>query len=81
LKIAAHAIGSEGEWGDPSGRFRDFYGVGESGAVLVRPDGHVAFRAAESADAKDATERLAESLRRILHFNRLSEAGSLASSP
>lgn len=29
---------------DPSGRFEDLYGIGRQGAVLVRPDGHVAYR-------------------------------------
>jgi len=62
LEISAHAIGADGEWADPSGRFAAMYGVGETGAVLVRPDGHVAFRATE-AGSPDALE---VALRRVL---------------
>ena len=45
---------------DASGRFEERYGIGDAGAVLVRPDGHVAFRSRSPADG------LSETLRRIL---------------
>jgi putative polyketide hydroxylase len=38
------SVGMGGDFTDPSGRFRELFGLGNSGAVLVRPDGYVAFR-------------------------------------
>jgi 2,4-dichlorophenol 6-monooxygenase len=43
---------------DPSGRFADVRGHGDSGALLVRPDGFVAFRAAsDEVDPRATLER------------------------
>ncbi len=39
------AAGSNCEWLDVSSKFKTYYGLEEGGAVLVRPDGHVAWRA------------------------------------
>ena len=36
---------------DLGGRIADVYGIGRSGAVLVRPDGHVAWRDAHATGA------------------------------
>lgn len=36
---------------DPGGGFEDAFGIGPDGAVLVRPDGYVAWRAADSTAA------------------------------
>ncbi|MFI9388072.1 FAD-dependent monooxygenase [Kutzneria sp. NPDC052558] len=44
--------------------FEALYGIQPDGAVLVRPDGHVAMR---SADATDATARLEAAMAAILH--------------
>ena len=46
--IAAHAIGG-GELGDPDGNWHEVYGVDADGAVLVRPDGYVAWRSRSGA--------------------------------
>jgi 2-polyprenyl-6-methoxyphenol hydroxylase-like FAD-dependent oxidoreductase len=54
--IAAHDIGS-GEWADA-------YGVEESGAVLVRPDGYVGWRSA--AMPVDPTPALGRAMKSIL---------------
>lgn len=45
LQGRAWTVGEGGDLTDPSGRFHELYGLGNAGAVLVRPDGHVAFRA------------------------------------
>jgi putative polyketide hydroxylase len=37
-------VGAEGNVGDPDGQWAEAYGVEKDGAVLVRPDGHVAWR-------------------------------------
>jgi putative polyketide hydroxylase len=42
---------------DPKQRFGDAYGVSPTGAILVRPDGFVAWRAVDAADASAATMR------------------------
>jgi 2-polyprenyl-6-methoxyphenol hydroxylase-like FAD-dependent oxidoreductase len=49
---------------EPSGTFASSYGIGDSGAVLVRPDGFVAWRA--SAMASDPQRAIADALRTVL---------------
>ena len=44
LSLDVYQIGSDVVT-DPSGAFADAYGIGRSGAVIVRPDGFVAWRA------------------------------------
>jgi hypothetical protein len=48
VRLDVHQIGSDAV-ADPSGAFPDAYGISPSGAVIVRPDGFVAWRA-KSAD-------------------------------
>ena len=48
LELAAYTIGVEGDFQEEDGDWAKLYGVGPKGAVLVRPDGHVAFRAPDS---------------------------------
>jgi putative polyketide hydroxylase len=42
--LADHMVGGDGDLGDPDGNWHQVYGVDADGAVLVRPDGHVAWR-------------------------------------
>ncbi len=42
--LSAHTIGGKSELGDPDGNFHEVYGIEPDGAVLVRPDGYVAWR-------------------------------------
>ncbi len=44
VRVDAHSIGARGGWIDTDGVFAPRYGIAASGAVLVRPDGHVALR-------------------------------------
>ncbi len=44
--VRCERIGAGGDWHDTDGAWSARYGVGSDGAVLVRPDGHVAWRAA-----------------------------------
>ena len=54
MDVDAFRIGRGGELGDPDGRFAEVYGTGAEGAVLVRPDGFVAWRTrGTQADARD----------------------------
>jgi hypothetical protein len=49
IAVDAFRIGAGGELADPEGRWAAAYGVTAGGAVLVRPDGFVAWRAAQAA--------------------------------
>ncbi len=62
VAIGVHRSGAD--FREPSGRLEQVYGVGPSGATLVRPDGFVAWRAREAA--ADAAETLAAALARAL---------------
>ena len=54
LVIDAHQL-DHGDLSDPDGCFADAYGLSPSGAVMVRPDGFVAWRATGAAPASKAT--------------------------
>jgi putative polyketide hydroxylase len=45
LPVHAFTVGAQGGLVDPGGSWATTYGVEQDGAVLVRPDGHVAWRA------------------------------------
>jgi 2-polyprenyl-6-methoxyphenol hydroxylase-like FAD-dependent oxidoreductase len=49
---------------DPSGRFAECYGIGADGAVLIRPDGFVAWRAPAALESQ--REALATALNQLL---------------
>lgn len=53
VELDVHAVGADGGLGDPGGALADAYGITATGAVLVRPDGFVAWRA-PSADGASA---------------------------
>ena len=52
--VALHAYRIGGELRDPTGGFASAYGLSESGAALIRPDGFVAWRAKARADDPQA---------------------------
>ncbi|WP_236576662.1 FAD-dependent oxidoreductase [Streptomyces sp. HF10] len=64
IPVRCHTVGAKGQLIDPDGAFLSTTGLTESGALLVRPDGFVAWRA-ESAP-KDASGALRAVLDRIL---------------
>ena len=51
-EVDAYRVG--GALADPEGRFAELYGTGAEGAVLVRPDGFVAWRAREAVSDPQA---------------------------
>lgn len=63
-ELVAHRIGAGGEFADPDGKWQQLYGIAADGAVLVRPDGYVAWRSRNRAD--DPVRVLADTLDRIL---------------
>jgi 2,4-dichlorophenol 6-monooxygenase len=50
LVLNAVRVGVDGDASDPDGRWRDLREVDDDGAVLVRADGHVAFRSQSRVD-------------------------------
>jgi putative polyketide hydroxylase len=47
--LIAFTVGKDSELSDPDGDWHDAYGVCPDGAVLVRPDGHAAWRSRSGA--------------------------------
>jgi 2-polyprenyl-6-methoxyphenol hydroxylase-like FAD-dependent oxidoreductase len=58
--LTVHQIGGPNGWHDPANAFVEAYGVLSTGAVLVRPDGFVAWR------AKKGDSRPKEALKKVL---------------
>ena len=58
VALDAHVVG-HGDLADPGGCFPGAYGISPSGAVLVRPDGFVGWRAVTAADAPEDALRQA----------------------
>jgi 2-polyprenyl-6-methoxyphenol hydroxylase-like FAD-dependent oxidoreductase len=56
VPLDSYVVGSD-ELRDPGGAFADGYGVSSAGAVLVRPDGFVAWRAPDGTGASEAPVR------------------------
>ncbi|MHB8590257.1 MAG: FAD-dependent monooxygenase [Candidatus Dormibacteraceae bacterium] len=64
LPLSAHTIGPDGDLVDEDGNWPELYGIKPDGAVLVRPDGHVAWRA--NHGVSDPSVELDEVLRKVL---------------
>jgi putative polyketide hydroxylase len=64
LPIGYRRIGATGELQDPKQAWGTSYGVSDGGAVLIRPDGHVAWRA--PAGVRDPVAELTDVLTRVL---------------
>jgi putative polyketide hydroxylase len=58
VALDVHVVGGPA-LADPEGCFPGAYGISPSGAVLVRPDGFVGWRAADAAGAAEETLRQA----------------------
>lgn len=61
-RYSVGTLGSNADLIDATGDWKRYYGIEESGAVLVRPDGHIAWRGRGSIDALDIHQALARSL-------------------
>jgi putative polyketide hydroxylase len=57
--LLAYTVGTDGDLGDPDDKWHDAYGVDGDGAVLVRPDGHVAWRSRSGVASPAETLRAA----------------------
>jgi len=65
VRVGAFSIGPGGDFQEEPGDWMGQYGVSPDGAVLVRPDGHAAWRS--SGGAPDRVKVLSSALRTILH--------------
>jgi 2-polyprenyl-6-methoxyphenol hydroxylase-like FAD-dependent oxidoreductase len=72
-KIKCYRVAPDGDL-VPDRDFCSLYGIGPSGAVLVRPDGHVAFRAQDSTG--DPMARLSAALDHVLRRTTADESAS-----
>ncbi|THD59193.1 MAG: 2-polyprenyl-6-methoxyphenol hydroxylase [Bradyrhizobium sp.] len=57
--LIAYTVGGDSALGDPDDNWHHAYGVDIDGAVLVRPDGHVAWRSRSSASSPQQVLRTA----------------------
>lgn len=64
--INAFTIGAGGDFRDPDGSWAKCYGLGPAGAVIVRPDGYVAFRAASLGADQSPAQVLGGAFDRLL---------------
>jgi putative polyketide hydroxylase len=55
LPLDAYRVAQGENVSDPEGRFADAYGLSPSGAVIVPPDGFVAWRAKDTSGKSKAT--------------------------
>jgi 2-polyprenyl-6-methoxyphenol hydroxylase-like FAD-dependent oxidoreductase len=55
--LVAHVIGKDSEVSDPDGNWHRSYGIDPDGAVLVRPDGYVAWRSRNGVSNPDTALR------------------------
>lgn len=65
LPLDIYGIGEQRDFADVRQRFLDAYGLREDGAVLIRPDGFIGWRA-ETASAEDPTCVLEHALNSLL---------------
>ncbi|KAF4334390.1 monooxygenase FAD-binding [Fusarium beomiforme] len=76
LPLVAHSIGFRQDWEDFYFDWDRVRGVGESGAVLVRPDRFVAWRAQEVLESPEAcAAKLRHVLRSILGYGKAKSTG------
>jgi len=57
--LEAHAVGPGGDLRPESDVFQDLYGIDADGCVLIRPDGHVAFRSHNGSPTPSSSLRRA----------------------
>lgn len=64
VPMSAYTVGAKADVGDPDGQWAEAYGVEKDGAVLVRPDGHVAWR--QRSGVTDPRREIEGALRAML---------------
>jgi 2-polyprenyl-6-methoxyphenol hydroxylase-like FAD-dependent oxidoreductase len=64
VQVPAYRVAADGALVDPGGAFADAFGIGPDGAVILRPDGVLAWKKASSV--ADPEQELEDAVRRIL---------------
>jgi 2,4-dichlorophenol 6-monooxygenase len=64
VSVKAVSIGDDGDYSDIDGQWQAVRGIGDDGAILVRPDNHIGWRAMTSVT--DPGVELTTALSRIL---------------
>jgi 2-polyprenyl-6-methoxyphenol hydroxylase-like FAD-dependent oxidoreductase len=64
LSLTTHVVGGDGGLQLTAGSFEEIFEISPAGVVVVRPDGHVCFRATDAS--ADATNVLGGALRQVL---------------
>lgn len=77
VPVRCHLVGRGGDLSDDSGSWATTYGLGAGGAVLVRPDGHVAHRVVSQSHDVEAVSLLF-ALRQVLDLPASVPAGAAA---
>jgi hypothetical protein len=72
VPLACYQVGPGEEIDDPNRSWCELYGIDETGAVLVRPDGHVAWRA--RTGVRDPAAELSNVLAQVLGHGPASRA-------
>ncbi|HTI14164.1 MAG TPA: FAD-dependent monooxygenase [Dictyobacter sp.] len=68
LAVDMYRIGQDQPYSDDDGSFLASYGISDSGAVLVRPDGFIAWRAPNAADQAVESDKIFIQLTRLLGY-------------
>ncbi len=68
LPVDLHRIGQDQPYSDSDGSFLASYGISDSGAVLVRPDGFIAWRAQNAATQLVKSDEMFLDLSRLLGY-------------
>jgi putative polyketide hydroxylase len=74
VPLQGYTVGSDADVHDPTQRWPAAYGIEADGAVLVRPDGHVAWRR-RSINSAEPRRELQAALRAMLHGRESLRAG------
>jgi hypothetical protein len=68
LSMDLHSIGQDQSYSDGNGSFLANYGISDSGAVLVRPDGFIAWRAQNAAAQPGESDEIFLALSSLLGY-------------
>jgi len=69
LSVDRYSIGQDQPYSDGDGSFLACYGISDSGTVLVRPDGFIAWRAQNAATQPVGSDEIFIDLSKLLGYS------------